>query len=189
MIFLWSDTHLNHAGIVDYCPETRGQFKHDTPEATATAMNEWIIETWNAVVGPGDTVWFGGDFGFSNAYGAPLDEVFAKLHGHKHLVRGNHDYQNAKVLRLPWKSQEDLATIRDNKRKIVLCHYPLETWNQAAKGYLHAHGHSHNSLKRVIPHRYDVGMDALGREGPVSFDFLWALGETEEFEPADHHGD
>jgi len=182
--YFWSDTHLNHAGIIGYCPETRGRF------ADVHEMNAWIIETWNATVAPNDDMWLVGDLGFANKYGLPLDDVFAKLHGRKHLVRGNHDLQNPIVLKLPWETQHDLVTVKQSKtERIVACHYPFETWDRAPKGYLHVHGHSHNTLKRVIPHRYDVGMDALGREGPVSFDFLWALGETEEFEPADHHGD
>mgnify|MGYP000882271827 CR=1 FL=1 len=108
---------------------------------------------------------------------------------HKHLIAGNHDHQNAKVLRLSWESVKDLATVRENGMVAVVCHYPLETWNRAHSGALMLHGHSHGSLKRIAPHRFDVGVDALGASGPIKFEDLYEAASRQKFAPADHHGD
>lgn len=181
--FFWSDTHFNHEGIAVFCPHTR---KYKTVER----MNEWLIELWNKKVGKRDRIYLLGDLGFNASYEGttPLEEIFQRLNGVKILVRGNHDEKNKRVLLLPWADEFDLVTVKDNGMRAVCCHYPLETWNHAHDGYLMLHGHSHGSLKRVIPHRFDVGVDAEGFLGPLTFEELWERGKEQTFKPADHHG-
>lgn len=55
-------------------------------------------------------------------------------------------------------------------------------WDRAV---LHAHGHCHGSLRRVIAHRFDVGADV--HQWPVSFDYLFGAAEGQMFNPVDHH--
>lgn len=180
--YFWSDTHFNHENIAKFCPSTR-------PFCGIEGMNSWLVEVWNSIVGKRDSVFLLGDFAFKHPRGWDLDYLFMALQGRKHLVVGNHDEKNPKVLALPWESVSDLVTVRENGMRAVACHYPLETWKQAHRGYLMLHGHSHGSLKRVIPHRFDVGVDAEGFLGPLSFDELWQRASEQTFEPADHHGD
>ena len=75
-----SDLHFGHANIIRYC---------DRPFADVAAMNTGLIERWNAVVDPNDTVWVLGDVAMGHiADSLPL---IGRLHGTKHLVSGNHD--------------------------------------------------------------------------------------------------
>jgi calcineurin-like phosphoesterase family protein len=174
MIWVWSDTHFNHAGIIRYC--SRG-------DDSVEAMNERLIERWNAAVRPQDEIYLLGDFGF----GKDLSGIFDRLRGQKHLVIGNHDEKNPAVLKLPWKTMRDIVTLREQGVRAVACHYPLETWKSADRGYLMLHGHSHGTLKRKAAHRFDVGADV--RPAPVTLQQLAEEASRETFEAADHHGD
>lgn len=176
MIYFWSDTHFNHEGIIGLCKR---------PDETFEDMNERLIGRWNMMVGHTDTIYFLGDFGFRRATGEPLAEIFARLAGHKHLVKGNHDEQNKEVLKLPWESISDIATVRYHGAKAIACHYPMESWKGMAKGYFHVHGHSHGNMRRMN-RRFDVGVDVM--LSPVSFDHLSMVASLQPFEASDHHG-
>lgn len=178
VIYFWADTHFNHRGIMEYC--SRGWAQGDVHR-----MNEILIARWNHRVGKKDEVYFLGDFGFSHSKLWPLEAVFDQLNGHKHLVIGNHDEKNPEAMKLPWSSKRHIAVVRHEGKRVVCCHYPLESWPGAHKGRLHAHGHSHGTLKRVVPHRFDVGADV--EPWPVSIDELFARAEKQVFESSDHH--
>jgi calcineurin-like phosphoesterase family protein len=159
-------------------------------------MNAGLIRLWNANVKPSDTIYHLGDFGFPamrvEGHIGPSDwelyEIFKQLNGHKRLVVGNHDMKNRQVLKLPWESMDQLLVVKENGVRAVLCHYPLETWASAHRGYLMLHGHSHGSLKRVIPHRFDVGVDVF-KSGPIALKDLAITASEQGYEPQDHHGE
>lgn len=147
MIYVWSDPHFFHKGVIRHCPKTR-------PFASVEEMNAALVERWNSVVTDKDTIYLLGDFSFGKV--EETRALFDTLRGRKHLVKGNHDEKNKAVLTLPWESISDLVTLREEGVRAVACHYALETWKSAHKGYLMLHGHSHGSLARVLPHRFDV---------------------------------
>jgi calcineurin-like phosphoesterase family protein len=197
-IWVISDTHFNHYNICNYSgrpfllDREPGEPDYDYKKRVVAHMNASMIAQWQKVVGDEDHVFHLGDFGFVNSYGSPLPEIFAQLPGWKHLIWGNHDYQYEKdIAFLGWVWTKDYHEIRLSKEKrAVLCHYPIESWNRAHRGQIHIHGHCHGTLKRVIPHRYDAGVDAHGKHhsyGPIPLDYFFALAETEEFESQDHH--
>lgn len=142
-----ADLHLGHAGVIRMCRR---------PFADAAEMDEHLVHAWNSRVRPVDTVWFLGDFAMGSSP-ERCRELFARLNGTKHLVRGNHDRQ--RVLDLPWASQHDLTQITVDGVRLVLCHYALRSWNQVWRGSLHLFGHTHATLP---PTRQscDVGVDA-----------------------------
>lgn len=175
-IFVWSDLHFNHAGIIRYC---------NRPFADVREMNESIIARWNMAIGPTDTIWVLGDFGFHGK--DDLATIFTCLNGHKNLVIGNHDEKNAEVLKLPWERQERLYTLKTEGMRFELCHYPIEAWKGSHKGSIMLHGHSHGTLKNIIPHRFDVGFDV--RPAPVNVAMLYIEAQGQVFVPQDHHGD
>lgn len=180
MIYFWSDTHFNHDAIRRYC--TR-------PFKDVAEMNESMVSRWNAVVRPQDTIYHLGDFGFSHSQLEPLEAIFGRLQGHKHLVIGNHDEKNPAALKLPWESKQHIRVVKHEGTKIVLCHYPIESWPSAHHGALHLHGHCHGTLKRVVPHRWDMGVDVWG-DGPVGIDLVLAMAASQgSHVPSDHHGD
>ena len=178
MIWFWADTHFNHPGIMHYCAR---------PYENVWEMNQDLVDRWNSVVGGRDEIYLLGDFGFYHSSLPPLEGIFSLLKGKKHLIIGNHDEKNKRVLKLPWTTQETLQMLRQDGARVGLCHYPFETWASAHKGSLHLHGHSHGSLKRKIPHRWDVGVDA--EPYPISLEEVLRRGREEVFEPTDNHGD
>ena len=48
--------------------------------------------------------------------------------------------------------------------QVVMCHYPLLTWNNKRKGTVMLHGHCHGALDKFNAWspdlRYDVGLDS-----------------------------
>ena len=140
-------------------------------------MNEAIVERWNARVRKKEEIFFLGDFGF----GKEVATTFQRLNGRKHLIVGNHDLKQGKaVLNAGWDSVEQIKVFKDNGRRVVLCHYPIESWPSAHKGALHFHGHSHGSLKRRIPGRLDVGFEPYSN-GPVALEN--AIKDAQEMGP------
>lgn len=174
MKYLWSDTHFGHVRILEFQ-------KHTRPFSSVEDMNGWMITSWNSVVRNGDEIYLVGDFSFEK----DPSSTFSRLHGTKHLIRGNHDAKRKAVLDLPWASVSDIAVIKENGVRVMACHYPMESWDQAHRGTLHAHGHCHGSLKREMAHRFDVGVDVF--RSPVSVTGLAELASAQEFQPSDHH--
>jgi calcineurin-like phosphoesterase family protein len=178
MIWVTSDLHFNHAGIIKYT---------NRPFSSVEEMNDAMIELWNERVRRNDTVHVVGDFGFHSNNSTDLEAIFSALRGHKHLAIGNHDEKNPRVLKLPWVTKRELYTIKENGCEAVVCHYPLETWKSPNRCFM-LHGHSHGSLKRKIPRRYDVGPDAIGWDVFMrSFDEWAGIAASEKYDPQDHH--
>ena len=194
MIYFTSDTHFNDKRII----ELRGR-RH---WQSVAAMNHDLIERWNFTVGKKDEVYVLGDFGY-HWLDAPhsIGHIFHSLHGKKHLIIGNHDEQNPKVLQLPWTSQSYLAVLHQTmpaavttptgsaKVGFVLCHYPIERWWRMEKGYIHLHGHIHGGTHRptsTIPHRFDVGVDCHGYV-PVVLEQFVSIASQQPFDPTEYY--
>lgn len=141
--FVTSDTHFFHANIIKHC---------ERPFSSVEAMNRHMVEAWNTVVKPLDTVWFLGDFCMKCSTGQ-AQEVLTALNGTKHLIVGNHDYP--KIKELPgWASVRERLVYGG----VYMDHYPVEDWPGRFMGIVHLHGHSHGQTKKM-PRRLDVGVD------------------------------
>lgn len=93
------------------------------------AMNQYMLKRWNEKVRKNDEVVILGDLSWGKA--EETNELLEKLHGRLYLIQGNHDrYLKDKaynVDRFEWiKPYEEL---QDNKRKVILCHYPIMCYN------------------------------------------------------------
>lgn len=157
MIFFTSDTHFGHDAIIGYC---------NRPYANVSEMDDALVENWNSVVGPEDTVFHLGDVSFHTH--EPFERYLSRLNGKKHLVIGNHDHHYVTNPRY-WEStpthyreiQFDMHGELTNKRSghtIVLCHYPIRQWNKGQWGSWMLHGHAHGTIPS-IPRSIDVGTD------------------------------
>jgi calcineurin-like phosphoesterase family protein len=170
MLYFTSDPHFNHTRIIELCHR---------PFATTAEMNEKLIENWNATVkNYTDPVYCLCDFAFWYK-DAPheLFDLFDRLNGEKHLVIGNHDEQNTRVLRLPWKTKTHLEHVRYGEHRFVLCHFPIERWWHMERGVLHIHGHSHGHAP-TRAHRFDAGVDVWDFK-PVSAEDVIDIASTE----------
>ncbi|NVK42388.1 MAG: metallophosphoesterase [Oceanospirillaceae bacterium] len=129
-----ADLHFGHERIIEFCKR---------PFRSVSEMNATIIANFQACVGHDDDLWVLGDFAFGRADDtARFEGWFHSLPGRKHLIIGNHD--DEAVISLPWHSVEYMAELQDEEQGLVLCHYPMITWNGARRGALQLFGHVHD---------------------------------------------
>jgi calcineurin-like phosphoesterase family protein len=147
-VFFTADTHFGDHRTINI---------QGRPFDGVAAMDAVLIARWNAVVMPDDIVWHLGDVARRAADVAPL---LARLHGTKHLLRGNND-PDATAEAQGWASVAHYAEIECDRHRLVLCHYPFRSWNGQHKHALNLHGHSHGRLKRML-RQFDVGVDVHG---------------------------
>ena len=151
MLWFTADTHFGHANIICYCQR---------PFASAQERDAQLVERWNAVVSPGDTVYHLGDFTLNGWDG--FAAYVQRLNGRLCILPGSHDHpwlarfapgavssltgQPAEVL--PPLVSLELPELRvgPHAQVLVLCHYALRVWDRAHYGAWHLYGHSHGTL-------------------------------------------
>ena len=116
-----SDMHFFHDNL-NHRMDCRG-FKN------AEELNAHMIRQWNSRVTDKDEVFLLGDF--SAGYCIGTTHVLEKLNGKLHLILGNHDgfLEDKRFDRSRFVWIKEYAEIRDNKRKVILCHYPVFCYN------------------------------------------------------------
>ena len=156
MFYYTSDQHFYHKNILKFC-QGRANLWNDVDE-----MNEGLIENWNSVVNDDDTVFSLGDICFGNI------DIVNRLKGKIVLVQGNHDKVN--VLKSDrFETIVPYLEIKDNNKKIILCHYKFECWNMSHHGSFHFYGHSHG-MRPGDNQCCDVGVDSeFTNFTPVNF--------------------
>lgn len=137
-----SDWHYGHSNSIEF---------DNRPFVSVEQMNEALVQNWNDIVKPEDTVYVLGDMFWCNANTAA--DVMDKLNGHKFLIKGNHDRcKDAKLLK-KFVMVTDYLEIEDKDRRIVLCHYPIPCFKNHYYGWYHLYGHVHNSFEaRMMEH-------------------------------------
>lgn len=82
--FVIADLHLGDGSICGGCSPLPGSRKR--PFESAAEMGREIMQRWNSVVRPQDTVYVLGDIGRARHL-----TLIERLNGHKHLIAGNGD--------------------------------------------------------------------------------------------------
>ena len=121
MRYYIADNHFFHAVMNDKM-DCRG-FE------SGEAMNEYMISQWNKKVRKNDEVVILGDFSIGKA--PETNAVLKRLNGQLYMIIGNHDrflgHADCDTARFVWiKPYEEM---QDNKRKVVLSHYPIMCYN------------------------------------------------------------
>ena len=160
-IFFTSDTHLG---------DWRRLAIDKRPFASIADHDAALVARWNEVVGPGDEIWHLGDFALGPRR-ERIEELLDSLNGTKHLIIGNNDGP-ATIEASGWADIGHYAELEADGRLLVLCHYPLRTWNKIGRGAIDLHGHSHGRLK-PFTRQHDVGVDVWDFR-PVSLEQLLA---------------
>ncbi|CAM3122089.1 metallophosphoesterase [Cupriavidus taiwanensis] len=166
MILFTSDTHFWHRNALKF-----RDFE------SVESMNDLLVKRWNRVVKPDDDIFHLGDLSFAGL--ARTVEVVRQLNGRKHWITGNHDHALERKPELtnlfqsvqPYKELK--ITDPDAKggvQRIVLCHFPILSWNWMHHGSWMLHGHSHGTLRHPYEDMrlYDVGVDPNGLQ-PVPY--------------------
>jgi len=145
------DTHFNHAKILtfkDYAGKPARVFDN------VDAMNECMMDNWNSVVKPDDTVYHLGDVLFGMDKDKWLSKNFSRLNGKKNLILGNHD--NPKILAPYFKNIMLWEVIFPG---LLLSHTPqhastlAETHRFGKQHMLNVHGHIHSNPSPAGPYR------------------------------------
>lgn len=126
-----SDTHFGHANILKY---------DERPFADLEEMQEEIIKRWNKKVKNGDTVWFLGDFAFTNKKDY-IQPILKRLNGIKNIVMGNHDTKSPQFYRdCGFNEAYNHPIILRNF--FILSHEPMFITQNMP--YFNIYGHVHN---------------------------------------------
>ena len=127
------------------------------------AMNEYMLRQWNRKVRKNDEVVILGDLSWGKA--EETNELLERLNGRLYLIQGNHDRflknKDYNAGRFVWiKPYEEL---QDNKRKVILCHYPIMCYNgqyrvdENANPYVYMlYGHVHDSQDQRLLERFQA---------------------------------
>lgn len=167
-----ADLHLGHANIIGYS---------NRPFADVDAMDEALVERWNARVRPDDTVWVLGDVAMGR-----IDEslpLVARFHGRKLLLAGNHDrcFAGHGERAERWVARyldAGFAEIHQGTialdvagHRVLACHFPYRGDSHDHDRYVHErptddgswllHGHVHERW-RQRDRMINVGVDAWG---------------------------
>ena len=184
-IWFSADHHFCHDNIIKYC---------NRPFSSVDEMNETMIDSWNALIRPGDAVYHLGDFMFVRkpAGAGKVEAMLRRLNGNKFLIYGNHDGKAVKDAK-GWTWQGERKSIRvlvpgsDNKQHIVLDHYAMRTWYKQHHGSWQLYGHSHGSLEDLQDSKQlDIGVDCWDFK-PVSLEQVKEAMDAKTFRPVDHH--
>lgn len=182
-IYFISDTHWGHKNIIQYS---------NRPFTHVDEMNEALIQNWNKLVKPEDTVYHLGDFAFMPY--RDFKNTVRRLNGRINVVLGNHDNvvtNNIKDLISSGslESVQSYLEIKPAGQMIVLFHYGQRVWNKSHHGSIHLYGHSHGSLP---PHgkSVDVGVDCkeiTPEYRPIHLDEVLTYMKDRKGEKVDHH--
>jgi calcineurin-like phosphoesterase family protein len=187
MIHFVSDTHFYHKNIIKYSNRLFSSVEE---------MNQKMIDNWNAVVQPTDTVWHLGDFAFCNYL--LFAKLLTELNGNINVVLGNHDKtieeNSSKLLAAGLlKSIQNYKELKVDGKTIVLLHYPMRSWNKKHHGSYHLFGHVHASMDASPWGRSaDMGVDSkliTSEYRPVSLTEVYKLMESRQDIIVDHHNE
>lgn len=159
--YLTSDLHFGHRNIAKFCPATRGHW--DTRNDPDT-MDRDMIQMWNAIVNPEDTVYILGDVAFLPVF--KIVAIMKQLNGKKILVAGNHDQKELEdpAFRACFAEIHTYLEIEYAGTFCVMFHYPIAEFNKMHRGAVHFHGHLHQNLSGLEEHRVrNVGFDYTGK--------------------------
>ena len=133
MRYYISDLHFFHESLNTQM-DCRG-FKD------SAQMNAYMIKQWNSRVRPKDEVVILGDFSVGKA--KETNEVLSQLNGTLYMIKGNHDsyLKDSEFNKERFVWIKPYAEMHDNRRKVVLSHYPIFCYNGQYRRNKESHLH------------------------------------------------
>ena len=129
------------------------------PFTSTEEMDEAMVERWNAVVRPQDTVYHLGDVVINKK---SLHHI-KRLNGKKRLIRGNHDIFKDQDYRDV--GFEQIHGVRVFVDKFIMSHIPLhpDCITERFRVNVHGHLHANRVMETVMVPDVPPGLQALGR--------------------------
>lgn len=169
--FFTADLHLGHENIIKFC---------DRPWDNIEEMTDGLVDAWNGVVRPMDTVYVLGDVAFKLRSRPEFLNAVKRLRGVKILLAGNHDscWEWSKNALQESRRYYDAGFHHVNRHgydtKMIdgelvdMCHFPYEGDSHEQDRYKDKrpidngrwliHGHVHDTWK-VNGRQINVGVD------------------------------
>jgi calcineurin-like phosphoesterase family protein len=170
-IWFSADLHVSHQAVIGYC---------NRPYSSVEEMNEALVENFNALVKPEDTLYILGDFAMKKS---AVVEFGPRFNGYKVLIHGNHDashprHRNGERMKRLYYDNgfaeiHDQLTIDLGGRPVVLSHFPYDNQDPRFTPYIPPNrgewllsGHVHE--RWMLRHKnLNVGIDVHGMK-PIS---------------------
>ena len=153
-LYFTADQHFGHRNIIEYCGR---------PFDDEIEMDRTMINRWNDVVGPEDTVYHLGDFCMPKK--RDCKKVLSYLNGKKVLIRGNHDLHVKAMLEIGFDEVYDYKVLKIGRQRpgfiISMCHYPnvdIDDLLKKGMNVIFICGHVHEKWK-FKGHYINVGVD------------------------------
>lgn len=196
MIFFSADLHFFHRNL---CRGTSqwGPSNMVRDFDTLEQMNEVIIDNINRVVSKNDTFYILGDFCFGGIKNYMMRERINC--SNVHYICGNHSNKhgqeydpimpNGKNVSSLFLSYGFYKEIFHNKTRMVLFHYPINSWNDMSSGSIHLFGHCHSTPENRFFNggkSMDVGLDGNNLM-PYAIDEIMELMKDRPTKKEGHH--
>lgn len=168
MKYYTGDLHFGHNNVLRF---------DNRPFKDIDEMDRVLIENWNSRITKNDQVYILGDVAFHNE--KPYSWYLSQLKGQKHLIVGNHDRKLLKDndAMQYFVSIDYYLEITDEKKRLILSHYPIAEWNGFHRESYHLYGHIHNNTKDTYQYmkQFDRALNAgcmINGYMPVTFNEL-----------------
>lgn len=142
-------------------------------------MNSRLIENWNKVVTPTDTIFFLGDLILSNNK-KQVKDILDSLHGKIIFIVGDHDGSVIQLYPERFEAIYHFHQINPLPKlpTISLMHYCMRVWPKSHFNSWHCYSHSHGKLPS-IGKSHDVGVDN-NNFTPISLDEIEEMMKLKE---------
>lgn len=183
-IWVSSDPHFRHKNILKFTHREGGERIRPQFE-TIEEMDEYILQMHNETVKPGDKWYCLGDVMMGEKEG--FAAFFAKLHGSKRLIPGNHD--DIKWLAAGGFFQKIQLWRVFREHGLVFTHVPvhasslLRPMENDDQEVINVHGHIHQNKSPVGPY-VNLSMEAIDYK-PVHLEEirnLWKKQQNEHWD-------
>jgi calcineurin-like phosphoesterase family protein len=180
--FFTSDIHLFHNNIIKY---------DNRPFDNVEQMHEAFVLNWNSVVPKDGTTIILGDLAMGGSEKAEqVYEILKELNGEIYLVPGNHDnyiFKHKGIMERIVVLPQLYEFYLDNQY-IVMCHYPLYSWNKMGHNSWMLHGHQHGRGNLKTGKILDIGISSPGYDfSPLSYEKVKGIMDEKVFVSVDHH--
>lgn len=168
MKYYTGDLHFGHNTVLKF---------DNRPFKDIDEMDRVLIDNWNSRITKNDQVYILGDLALHNE--KPYSWYLSQLKGQKHLIVGNHDRKLLKDSEAMqhFVSVDYYLELTDEKKRLIMSHYPIAEWNGFYRESYHLYGHIHNNTKGVYQYmkQFDKALNVgcmINGYMPVTFNEL-----------------